>query len=58
MSLLPMWMLGKGELDSLCVAHGVPVLAPQMEICSDMQTMFTCTGLDSCAPVPSVLSDS
>lgn len=58
MSLLPIWMLGKGELDSLCKAHGVPVLAPHMEICSDMLTMFTCTGLDSCAPIPSVLSDS
>lgn len=46
----------KGESHSLCVAHGV--LAPEMEICSDMQAMFTCTGLDSCATVPSALSDN
>lgn len=57
-TLLPIWMLVKGESESLCISHGVPVLAPQVEICSDMQTMFTCTGLDSCAPIPSVLSDS
>lgn len=29
-----------------------------MEICSDMQAMFTQTGLDSCASVPPILSDS
>lgn len=48
----------KRESDSLCISHRVPVLAPREEICSDMQAMLTCTGLDSCAPVPSVLSDS
>lgn len=56
-TLLPILILVKGESGSL-YTHRVPVLASQVEVCSDTQALFTCTGLVSCASASSVLLNS
>lgn len=56
-TLLPILISVKGESGSL-YAHDVPVLPSQTEIYSDMQALFTCTRMVSCASASSVLLDS